>query len=240
MKKLIYLISILISLSVAHATEQDSLFLAAQKQYHSGNFAKAYLLFDGLIKEGYHSGNLYYNFANTCFEVGDIAKAIAYYEKALKLQPEDMGVKNNLRYARKELGMDEEKKEGLLPIWFKKNIYIFTFWFFWGALFLTAFYFIQNRGQKSRRYKLFLIVLASITILLVFQSIQTYLQQRKVFAIVQGDLHIHQHSTTFSPEVYEVFAGQKIEVMQSKNGWVKIKADGGKPGWIPSYYLIEI
>lgn len=240
MKKLMCILSLWISFSIVQATEQDSLFLSAQKQYKSGAYEKAYLIFDGLIKEGYQTANLYYNFANTCFEVGEIAQSIAYYEKALKLHPNDEDIQSNLIYVKSSLGIDEGLSKSLWPQWVVQSIYVIFFVFFWSTLLLSGIYFINKKNERVRKYKWVLFVLTGMTALLAIQSVQTYLTQKKVFAIVQDDIHLYRYPSSFALEVYEIFTGQKIEVLQSEGGWSKIKADGEKTGWIPAHYMIEI
>ena len=65
-----------------------------------------------IIENGEHSAALYFNLGNSYYKINDLANSIYYYEKALKLMPNDSDVLNNLSYSQNML-IDKVEK---LPI----------------------------------------------------------------------------------------------------------------------------
>jgi uncharacterized protein YgiM (DUF1202 family) len=51
---------------------------------------------------------------------------------------------------------------------------------------------------------------------------------------------LYKNPAVLSQEVYDVFNGQKVEVLQQSNGWSEIKTDKNKTGWVISEGLIVI
>ena len=56
-------------------------------------------VYSGIIDDGLHSADLYFNIGNSYYKINDTPNSIFYYEKALLLDPDNESVKNNLAYA---------------------------------------------------------------------------------------------------------------------------------------------
>ena len=59
----------------------------------------------GIIENGYHSSEVYYNLGNANYKIGNVAEANFYFEKANMLSPNDKMIMNNLEFA-KNMTMD--------------------------------------------------------------------------------------------------------------------------------------
>lgn len=241
MRRILSILLVLMSVSLVNATEEDSLFTAAQEQYQHKNFKKAYDLYDGLIREGYTSPNLYYNFANTCLQTDHPEKAIAYYEKALKSRPGDTEIRNNLAYVRKQSGVTDIHE---ISFWSKldeKNLYIINIVLVWITILLMAYILLLARPARRKILYMGLLVIGICT---AYVSVQTALVYQykylKTFAIAQEEMIMYKDPAKFSTEIYDIFAGQKVEVLQSENGWSEVMTERNKRGWVQSDALIEI
>ena len=71
----------------------------ADSAYFKGNYADAIALYEGILKRGKKSSELYYNLGNSYYKSKDMAKAILNYERALLLNPGDGDIKFNLKLA---------------------------------------------------------------------------------------------------------------------------------------------
>ena len=97
MKKiLIYTILLVVSFS---AYASASRWEAGNKAYIEGNYEKAVEEYNAIIEGGEYSMKLYYNLANAYFKQGETAKAILYYNKALRLAPSQEDIRHNLAIA---------------------------------------------------------------------------------------------------------------------------------------------
>ena len=97
MKKLLTIIVLLLSL-LGNA-QNEALFNRATDAYNDGDYPKAIEYYTGILENGQHSAELYFNLGNAYYKLNQIAPSIYNYEKALLLSPNDPEIKNNLAYA---------------------------------------------------------------------------------------------------------------------------------------------
>ena len=103
MKYILFLLCIITS-SIA-AQNNDSLFVSANNFYKNAAFEKAIEDYKKIEEKGAVSPELYLNLGNTYYKLNQVGPAIYYYEKALKLDPIQDDVLNNLVFA-KRLALD--------------------------------------------------------------------------------------------------------------------------------------
>ena len=102
LKFLVHIVFIaLLSLTGGHMQAQvpDSLFVAANKSYQQENYMEALELYQKIEKLDLESAALFFNMGNIYYKTNQVAPAIYYYEKALKLAPNDKDVQFNLAFA---------------------------------------------------------------------------------------------------------------------------------------------
>lgn len=88
MKNILYISILFISLS-GFSQNNDVLFSKATENYNSGKFQEAVENYMSILKSGFESSALYYNLANAHYKLNHVPESIYYYEKALKLNPEN-------------------------------------------------------------------------------------------------------------------------------------------------------
>ncbi len=74
-------------------------FFEANRAYKSDQYREAAEGYLNLVEKGFKSGHLYYNLGNAYFRLGDLGKAILYYEKARLLIPRNDDLRFNLSHA---------------------------------------------------------------------------------------------------------------------------------------------
>ncbi len=241
MRELLFTAAFLTAYFIGYGNEQDSIFAEASRMYENENYDKAFVLMDGLIQEGFNSSALYYNYANVCYQKGEYSKAIAFYEKALKLDPNDQEILSNLNFVKNELSISEEEsrtKSGLKNL---NYLYAAVFILFWMTVLYAAYVLLLSQNIYRKKHLFVLSVFILITFFTTFKGIRSYIDNHvKIYAIAQKDMTLYSRPSHFSTEIYEIFNGQKIEVLQSNQGWTKIRTQNQKVGWVPSFMLIEI
>ncbi len=141
------------------ASQQAQEFLGGIRHYESKAYGSAIEAFSKLVEKGVRNGKLYYNLANAYLKNGDIGPAILWYERALKLLPNDPDVRFNLTYADT---LATDKKESfasplMTVMFFWKDLFSppppgngspflcnAIFWGFWGAWF-----WFRKRGVQN-------------------------------------------------------------------------------------------
>ena len=105
--KIVYIFFISISLfACSPIINQDSVtntFEEANKLYNQSEYQLSIDKYLEIVDAGYHSSELYFNLGNCYYKINNIANSILYYERALKLNPYDKTILNNLSMVQNSL-----------------------------------------------------------------------------------------------------------------------------------------
>ena len=119
------------------AAYTDSLWTAGVAAYSDGDWAAAEKAWADLRALGLESPELYCNLGDACFKQDDLAHAILYYERALKLDPSYSDARHNLTFAQ---GFVQDKIEAVpeffLEAWGRKACWLLPS-DTWAVLFLV-------------------------------------------------------------------------------------------------------
>lgn len=115
--------------------------------YIKEDYTAAIQVYEMLLKDG-EAADVYYNLGNSYYKIGEIAKAVLNYERALLLQPGNNDIRANLEVARaKTIDKVEPIPEVFLVSWTKSLINSMSVdaWATWGIisflLLIVALYF---------------------------------------------------------------------------------------------------
>ena len=109
------------------SNEGKAEFDKANDLYRKNKFEDAVKEYKKLIDDGYESAALYYNLGNAYYREGNIGHAILYYEKALKLEPNDDDIIHNIAIAdSKTVDKIEPLPKFFLFQWWEALLAVFT------------------------------------------------------------------------------------------------------------------
>lgn len=77
---------------------ESPLIAQADSAYNADDFRQAADMYLNVIQQDGPSVKLYYNLGNTYYRLGEMGNAIIAYERALRLDPSDKDVRNNLDF----------------------------------------------------------------------------------------------------------------------------------------------
>lgn len=241
---------IFISLSIAKA-DVKSVMQKGNVYYKNNQYQLAIDEYDKLIKQGYEGTSLYYNLGNAHYRLGKIGYAILYYEKALKLSPNDEDVKHNLKLAR----INIKDKVETLPTFFIFNIWesvlaslsvsgwtVFVYIVFILLLLCFIAYFF-SRTSTQQRVSFFSGV--GVFAVLILVIILLAVKMNKEFNIKDGIIVSNVVTVKSSPDnsskdEFIVHEGLEVRLEDKVDNWVKIRLDDGKLGWISEENLRQI
>ena len=241
MKKIVFLLLIIANSVIAQNV--DSLFTSANNLYKNGKLEEAIKLYKEIESQKVTSAELYYNLGNSYYKLNKVGPTIFYYEKALKLDPLNEDVKNNLVFA-KRLALDTIEE---LPLTFlqkfNKNylqklsynqwaIIVVVFSLLASVLFLL-FYFAEVPSKKRLYFATSIIsfILLISTFLITYN--QYNLSKNTIEAIVYAEkTEVRNAPTLNSEKVFTLHEGTKVFVLDTIDNWKKIKLTDGKIGWI--------
>lgn len=214
------------------------LFYKANTLYEEGKYDEAISEYSKLLSQGMESGNLYYNLGNSYFKKGELGMAVLNYERAKRLIPRDSDLKSNYRFAlsRTKSNLSETSRP-----WFKKAAAVFdtltvneitvmlSSIFVVTILFFIVRLYVRISGKNSLLFVSLSVVVFGIVVFLLFSRI----------SIVDREAVVVSESTEVRFEPFEnatthftLYEGVKIEIIQSRKEWMKIRRPDGKIGWI--------
>jgi len=250
MKKIVFSLFLLFS-TILLAQSPNKLFSKGNELYKNGAYLKAIDAYKSIENKNLQSDNLYFNLGNCYYKLNKIAPAIYYYEKALKINPENEAAAFNLTFA-KRMTIDAIKE---LPKTFLQRFsasviqklrcdtwaIIAVIASFLVAIFFLVYYFSFSSTKKLAFFNTSIISLVVLFVTLFF-AIENYktIQNDRTAIIFATKTEVKSAPSTSSDDVFELHEGTKVRVLDELDNWKKIKIADGKTGWIYADYLKEI
>lgn len=244
----ILILSFLATISFAEISNPKGLFMDANNMYDSANYQDAAGVYQTLLDENYQSKTLHYNLANTYYKLGDLAKSILHYEKALKIAPKFKEAQINLEIARKSLiDKHEVSREGFVH-WISSFIGFNTDFWAWLSIIslfvaLLAFAFSKRMHKpllKKVAHIKFIFFSVAFTLLL-FLSFMKYQAETTHYAAIISTTSVTLKSepNLASESTKVLHEGSKIIILAQSNGWVHARF-GANEGWVEESSLSYI
>ena len=224
----------------------DSLWNSANEAYVEGRWADAVYGYEMISDMGMESAALYCNTGDAYFKDGNVAKAILYYERALKLDPSYADAKYNLELLNSTIqDRIDPVPEFVLKSWTKEICYIMDS-DSWAICFLVllavtlamALLFILSPSVAGRRAGFFAGI---VTLLLAVSSLCFSIWQKKDYmradnAIVTRPVTSVKSSPSAeaAKDLFILHEGTKVRVMDTVGTWKNIELADGRQGWIRS------
>lgn len=224
----------------------DSLWHAGVDAYTSGDYASAIADWEDVRETGLMSKELYYNLGNAYFKSGEIAPAILWYERALRLDPSDADVRYNLDYAR-ALTQDriDEVPEIFFEQWGHALCYLLpsNVWAVIGLIgfaLMVACVLLFLLGSTPGRRKLgFFLGIAFLVVALLgwdFAQWQRTEALRQDQAIVMKPVSSVKSSpaTEGAKDLFILHEGTRVRILDNVGSFSCVELADGRQGWIPS------
>ncbi len=222
------------------ASEKARTFLDGISAYKAGDYAGAAAAFTELTQEKIQNGKLYYNLANAHLKNGDLGHAILWYERALKLIPDDPDLRFNHEYAR-SLVKDAPEKEGigLRGVFFFWNDLLGTKTIRWTAILLNLLLWLilgfrLMRGKRPLKGGVHLLLIVS----LIFTGTALYGYTDGTAGqsgiILPAQVSVRSGLSKSATELFLLHAGTKVTIQKEKEGFYRIGFSESKIGWVPA------
>ena len=251
MKKLIILCCFFFSGSIFSQTENELNFKSAVELYNNGNYNEAVNLFIEIINNGEHSDALYFNLGNSYYKLNDIPNSIYYFEKALKLNPNDKDIINNLSYSQNML-ID---KIDLLPsnqlsdflnyisMFFSiKQWLVIGIIFLYFFLILFVFYFFNRVSNTKKRYFTYSTILFCASIIFILTAVTKFENQNSNLEaiIFEKKIDLRTEPNYRSEIQFNLNEGTKVNIKEELDDWILVELSNGVSGWMESKSIKKI
>ena len=225
------------------SNEPEALWSAANAAYNAGEWDKALTNYKIIAEKELESAPLYYNMANAYFKKGEVARAILFYNRALRLAPSDEDIRHNLEYAEQSTrDIIEEIPEFFLTSWLRtvRNTMSGNAWTVLSLVMLVValvamlMYLLAQplRARKAGFYAMAICgVLFVVTTAFAISS-RNEMVKGKGAVIMSSSVSIKSSPDRAATELFVLHEGTTVVVGEKIEGWVEIRIADGRKGWI--------
>lgn len=223
----------------------------ANELYQNEQYSDAIELYRKVINEGFESVPLYYNLGNSYYRESKLGMAILYYEKALKIDPNDEDVIHNLNIVKAHtIDKFKEIPELFLVSWWNSIVSALTLQT-WAVVVVLSFLSLLSfigvyllTKSSSLQKSMFYISAMNLVVFVIFAILmfsKFNLESSSNYGILTDSII----SAKLSPDIksndaFVIHEGVKFSVEDELKGWIKIKLSDGKVGWLPKTSYEEI
>lgn len=235
----------------AGRVDADSLIVSGNSYYEAGQFDSALMSYRLVEMQGLESAGLYYNMGNSYFRLREYARAILYYERALKLDPGYGDARFNLDLARTYTVDRFESVEswgigqwvsGWHELFPARTWSVLTYLFF--ALLVVSvvsLLFARRRSlwTVSLTGSIVGLVLFVLTLVLGVRSQRLQLESNRG-VIQQSVVSVKGAPASESKVLFLLHSGSTVQIVGRSGDWLEIRIVDGHQGWVESSVLEEI
>jgi hypothetical protein len=231
--------------STSPAQSPEAAFSRGNEMYRAGKYQDAVKEYEGIIKGGKFSAELYFNLGNAYYREGRLARAILAYERAAQLHPDDADIEHNLKLAYlKTVDRIEPVPDMFLIQWMHtagmlissehvRVIFIAS----WALLFcsLATMYLVRHPVLLRVVRIVFFMSCASVVLwaaMLGIQSLRDTVQDKAI--IIVQTVTAKSSPDAKSVDAFVIHEGVKVKITDGVGEWVKATLVDGKVGWIPA------
>lgn len=231
-----------------HAADSyvDSLFNVGNTAYSEGRWGDAADAYSSIEKLGMESAALYCNLGNAYYKSGDIARAMLYYERSLKIDPSYSDARYNRNVA-SEFVQDriEPVPEFILKTWVRSLCYSLDSdtWAVTGLVFLAIMvasllllFLSSTTSLKGTGFFSAIVFLLLAIFSLSFSFWQKSDYSRKDGAIIMLPVVSVKSSPSAetSTDLFILHEGTKVLILDEVGDWRNIELADGRQGWMKS------
>jgi tetratricopeptide (TPR) repeat protein len=224
--------------SNCYSGETPRIFLDGIQAYKDGQFDKAIEYFERIIRSGVNNPKLFYNLGNAYLRNNDLGHALLWYERAMKLIPDDPDLKFNYGYA---MSLTKDEKED-------KDFPVFRILFFWKYLlsqtltqqialvlnflfWLTLIVRMLLKKKAVNPFAYTLLIMGLIFTLTAFYN-EYEMMYLKHAIILPEKVSVRSGFAEDSTELFVLHAGTKVYIGKEQGEFFRIQYSEGKIGWI--------
>lgn len=241
-----YTLLILIALfSLACKAQQDAndWIEQANAAYNMGNYDSAKIVYEKILSTDMESVPLYFNLGNTYYKMHEYPMAIYYYEKALKLDPSNEEVQTNLAIANHAIvdKIEPVPQSFIVKFWCNTRALLSGDQWAWcsiaffALLLVSVFLFLRSRKIGVRKLGFFagIVFLLAFGLSVVFAAQQKYASENQDQAIIMAPtVTVKSSPNAASVDLFVLHEGTKVTVLESSDGWNKVRIANGSVGWL--------
>jgi tetratricopeptide (TPR) repeat protein len=210
----------------------------AEKAYKQENYSQAISIWNRHTKDETLDKSLIYNNIGTAYaSQKEWAKAILYFEKALKQNYNNEKAQLNLKISRAKLNLSNENNQLFFVNWWLSLLDLFSIfgWQVMCFLFIVVamlLYFIKKKNGHFLSQRLFYVFLTfGIAIIIIIFSKKSILETRNESIIIQPEAYGFKDAN-LTQKSNMLKLGEKIEIIEQLESIQYVKNESDSTFWI--------
>lgn len=243
--------------STAHAvtlgaSEIHRRFANGNQYYQAGEYDKAETEYRTLIDAGVRDPILFCNLGNTYVQLGQKGRAVAMYERTLRLAPRDEQARKNLEYIRG--GKPPQPFVLWSPFLFVRDLFSLNEWLLIleggicaVAVAMSLLLLLRRGRARQAAWFCFIGALAFTVIVACFAPWRWHEQRGRSVGVVIEKKLVSRHGPTKShAEHLSLAEGARVEIMgREGDGWLRVRPldvprDSRQPTYVPADSILRV
>jgi tetratricopeptide (TPR) repeat protein len=230
---------------------KQPLFDKANELYSKGQYKQAAETYQRILDSGHESAPVYFNLGNCSYKEGDLPQALLYFEKAHRLAPGDDDINFNIHLVTlKTVDKIDEATEFFVSRWWKGFILDYSadglatsaiiLALIGSALLIWYFFAVAGGVKRFAFFSSVVFFFVAIGTLIIAGSQANYFSNNKQAIVFTSSVNVKTSPADAVSTAFVLHDGTKVNVLDSNNGWLKIKIANGNEGWIKESDVKEI
>lgn len=226
-----------------HAISHQELMQRANTAYQQQNYQEAAALYQQIADAGNEGSILFYNLGNAYYKTDEPARALLWYERALRLDPRNEDIKHNIAFVNKQLvdRIDVMPELFITRWWNALSMSLTSNGWAVLSIILGVLVVLSNvlmLVAKRQWLRSVSIPVACISLLFVFFSIffahkeNVRYEQTPQAIVISPVINAKHTPNEKSNDIFVIHEGLKVEVTDRLNDWLEIKLSNGEKGWV--------
>lgn len=217
----------------------------ANQAYKAKDYEKALEIYLKAEKTN-PNAELYHSIANTYFRMSDFANGILYYERALRLTPNDETLIRNHKVCRSRLMGEVYVMQDFFLIKWTKAIANCLSPLAWAILFVVLFilacvlffvYYFNSDNKVLLFYLCLSVFVLSLTSFGLGMYRQNMVHAKNEAIIFSSDAVLVESREKSDSQQTKLFKGQKVKIKTTTGEEVFVRTEDGKEGWLDKDYI---
>ena len=239
----LHLIPCEVNAKIDPSAQED--FFEANRAYRKDQFQEAVDGYLKLIANGIENGHLYYNLGNAYYRLGDLGKAILFFERARLLLPRDDDLIFNLTHARNQTvdAVADVQTFSLSDFLGLDSLNLYEAFLVFTIINGFFFFILGIRLYKKNEWSFYLSIFLAIIIgiagcALALKWYQVTTDDRAV--VLSDEVEVRAGPDPGDTALFKIHEGTIVHHERSEGEWVLLHLSKDKRGWASSKQLERI
>jgi tetratricopeptide (TPR) repeat protein len=220
-------------------------FFGANRAYKNDQFQKAVDGYLKLIGNGIENGHIYYNLGNAFYRLGDLGRAILFYERACLLLPRDDDLLFNLSHARNQTvdAIDDSRNAALTDILGVDSLNVYEAFFAFTIINISFFIILGFRLYKKPEWSFYLSIILAIFVgiggsVLALKWYGFAFDDRAV--VLSQEIDVRAGPDPGDTTLFKIHEGTIVTYERAEGDWALLHLSEDKRGWAEAKHLERI